>query len=497
MTSWSHGYVADSPYTFAYQAAQSPANLALICAMMGVAWQPGPRLTMIDIGCGRGYTVNALAAANPGWTMLGLDYNPAHIAEAAELAEQSQIDNATFIEADLAGMTDAEIDQLPELDVASLHGVWTWVSDAVRAGIVRLLSRRLKPGGLVYIGYNVLPGFGADMALQRLFRHLAERQAGSSPARAQAAIPTIIELLKTKPANLPETPILKRIAEAGNPLESAYLAHEFLTEHWRPVFFEDLVADLAPAKLEFVGSSSLFENSPDYLFNEEQRPIYDAMPEGVAREFLKDVCLQRPFRRDVFIRGRRGCDPVVALDRLVVGACRVLAEEPPKLGVPVGAAELPMELWRPIAAALKQGPQSLGRLRTLTPDRHPNAAELATLLVGTGVVVPVLRDPSPGEAAQRFNRIVAGNYAAEGRRGGQFALVSPALAGGLPCAWLELALAVQPETALATEDAPADAAMLTARLLPHLAGDDVVTMTDMVADILRQRIVVWRQLGLL
>ncbi|MDB5379857.1 MAG: hypothetical protein JWR00_4303, partial [Rubritepida sp.] len=28
MTSWAHGYVADSPYTFAYQAAQAPGNLA-------------------------------------------------------------------------------------------------------------------------------------------------------------------------------------------------------------------------------------------------------------------------------------------------------------------------------------------------------------------------------------------------------------------------------------------------------------------------------------
>ncbi len=497
MTSWSHGYVADSPYTFAYQAAQAPGNLALICAMMGVAWQPTARLTMLDIGCGRGYTVNALAASNPGWTMLGLDYNPAHIAEAAELAEQSRIDNATFIEADLAGMTDAEIDQIPELDVASLHGVWTWVSDEVRQGIVRLLARRLKPGGLVYIGYNVLPGFGADMALQRLFRHLSDRFTGSSPFRAQASLPIIRDLMKTKPANLPETPILKRLADESSPLDGAYLAHEFLTAHWRPVFFEDLIADLAPAKLEFVGSASLFENSPDYVFTDEQRVIHDAMPEGAAREFLKDVCLQRPFRRDVFIRGRRGCDPVVALDRIGVGACRTLVDEAPKLGVPVGSAELPLELWLPIAAALREAPQSLGRLRTLTPDRHPNAAELATVLVGAGLVVPVLREAGPSETTRRFNSVVAQNYATEGRRGGQFALASPAIAGGLPCAWLELALAIQPETAAATPETPADAAVLTHRLLPGIEGEEAAKMTEVVADILRQRLPIWRQLGVL
>jgi SAM-dependent methyltransferase len=495
MTSWSHGYVADSPYTFAYQAAVAPGGLAHVCAMMGVAWQPTPRLVMADIGCGRGYTVNALAAANPGWTMLGLDYNPAHIAEAASLAEQAELDNAIFVEADLAEMTDAEIDQLPELDVASLHGVWTWVSDAVRAGIVRLLARRLKPGGLVYIGYNALPAFGHDMALQRLFRHLAAQGGGSSQARAQAALPTIAELFKTKPANLPATALLKRLTEEGaDPLDSAYLAHEFLTEHWRPVFFEDLLADLAPAKLDFVGSIALFENATDYLLGDEQRAIYDSMSGTAAHEFIKDVCLPRPFRRDVFIRGRRPCDPVAALDAQVVAACRVLPDEPPVLHVPVGTAEIPAALWGPIAAKLREGPQAMGQLRHLTPGRSPNSAELLTVLSGTGMVMPALRDSGPTAEATRFNRVVAANYAVEGRRGGQYAMASPVAAAGLPCTWLELAISAQPEV---LHDEQPDLALLATRLLPDVPPDQAERVQATFAEILRERRAIWRGFGIL
>ena len=386
MTSWAHGYVADSPYTFAYQPAQSPGNLALICAMMGVAWEPRSRMVVADIGCGRGYTVNTLAAANPGWTVLGLDYNPAHVAEAISVAEGADLGNTIFVEADLAEMTDAEMDRLPEMDVVSLHGVWTWVSDAVRAGIVRLLARRLKPGGLCSMGYTAMPAFGADMALQRLFRHLAAQQpSGSSPMRAHAAIETVKQLHAARPINLPATPMLKRIAENDIPLDAAYLAHEFLTAHWRPVFFEDLCADLAPAKLEHVGSASLHENVPDLLFTPEQRAIHDAMPSGTAREFMKDVCIGRIFRRDVFVRGLRRTDPVAALDRIVLGAIRVLGEETPKLPVPVGQAEIGPDLWAPIAAALNEGPQSLGRLRMLPVGRSPNPAELVTVRAATPV----------------------------------------------------------------------------------------------------------------
>ena len=495
MTSWSHGYVADSPYTFAYQAAQSPGNLALICALMGVAWEPRPRMVIADIGCGRGYTVNATAAANPGWTVLGLDYNPAHIAEAAAIAEQAELENASFVEADLAEMTDAEMDRLPEMDVVALHGVWTWVADPVRAGIVRLLSRRLKPGGLCYIGYNAMPGFGADMALQRLFRHLAaQERSGSSPQRAQAAIGTIKTLHAARPAHLPVTPMLRRIAEDDTPLDSAYLAHEFLTAHWRPAFFEDICADLAPAKLDYVGSANLHENVPDLLFSPEQRAIYDATPAGPGSEFIKDLCIGRIFRRDVFIRGLRRTDPVVALDRIVLAANRLLVEETPKLDVPVGVAEIDAGLWEPIRLALNEGPKSLGQLRRLPVGRSPNPAELVTVLSGTGLVLPALRDQGPTPETRRFNRLIAETYVMEGRAGRQFAMASPVLAAGLPCLWLELAVAMQPDL---TGPEPPSADVIARRLMPELEEGPMADAATLIEGLLRERTAIWRRFGII
>jgi SAM-dependent methyltransferase len=495
MTSWAHGYVADSPYTFAYQAAQAPGNLALVCALMGVAWEPRARMVVADIGCGRGYTVNTLAAANPGWTVLGLDYNPAHIAEAIAVSEATELENTIFVEADLAEMTDAEIDRLPEMDVISLHGVWTWVSDAVRQGIVRLIARRLKPGGLCYIGYNAMPGFGADMALQRLFRHLAAQQTtGSSPMRAQAAVEMVKQLHATRPANLLVTPILRRIAEDDRPVHPAYLAHEFLTAHWRPAFFEDLCADLVPAKLDYVGGASLYENVPDLIFSAEQRAIHDGMPAGAPAEFLKDLCISRTFRRDIFVRGLRRTDPVAALDRIVVSATRPLTEETPKLSVPVGQAEIGADLWGPIAAALNEGAQSLGRLRSLTPGRSPNPGELATVLTDTGTVLPVLRDSGPTEATRRFNRYIAETYATEGRTGAQFAMASPVLASGLPCLWLELAVATQLEMG---QGDPPPPELIAARLMPVVEGEGLEEATRVIRTMVNDRMPIWRRFGII
>ncbi len=491
MTVWSHGYVADSPYTFSYQPAQSPGHLAMVCAMAGVVWQPAARMSVLDIGCGRGLTTNVLAAANPGWQVLGLDYNPAHIAEAQELADAAGSRNAGFSEADLAEMTDSEMDRLPELDIVTIHGVWTWVADEVRAGIVRLLARRLKPGGICYIGYNVQPAFGADAALQRLFLHLAGQARGSSRARVEAALEQVRALAETKPTHLKSTPMLRYLLDPEQKIDTAYLAHEFLTSHWRPAFHEDVCAALAPAKLEFVGSGTLHENMPDLQLDGAQRATHDGMPPGPAREFIKDLCIPRAFRRDVFVRGLRRTDHVDALDRLVVAACRILPDESPKLSVPMGEAELTPAMYAPIADALRAGPQSLHRLRHLPAERRPNPAELLAVLQGTGMVVPVLREAHVTPEAQRFNQALFAASMAHGDREGQFALASSAIAGGLPCAWLEMALAVQPDIA---EAAPED---LVARLLPHVIEAEQPDAITLVRRLQAERLPIWRGFGLL
>jgi SAM-dependent methyltransferase len=47
---------------------------------------------------------------------------------------------------------------LPQFDSISLHGIWTWVSRDNQKLIVEFARRHLKPGGLLYIDYNCLPG---------------------------------------------------------------------------------------------------------------------------------------------------------------------------------------------------------------------------------------------------------------------------------------------------------------------------------------------------
>ncbi|WP_426956436.1 class I SAM-dependent methyltransferase [Muricoccus radiodurans] len=492
MTAWSRGYAVDAAYAGNYQPTQVPAHLALAAAINGVDWQPRERMTVADIGCGRGYVIAALAASNPGWNCIGLDYNPGQIAEAMDFAEEAGLDNLGFVEADLAAMSDSDMDSLPMLDVAMLHGVWTWVADPVRAGIVRLLSRRLKPGGVVYISYNSLPGFGQDAALQRLLRLGASLQpAGSSAQRVLGAIPLVNDLHAAGAKHLAGTTSLRILQEAGDEENAPLLANEFMTDHWRPVFQADLAEALAPARLDHLGSATLIENLPDMLLEPAQRAVWDRMPEGAPRELIKDLCVEIPFRRDIYMRGLRRIDRRTALDRLVLALATDDMETLPPLPTPRGMARLAPEVARNVLAALRRGPHRLGDLRRVTPGHAPTPEELLVMLDAAGAVLPLWRfaaDAAAVARARRFNRAAASALARTGGEGSGHAFAAPLVGAGLPASALEMRLAAHPAVQGASDAADA-VARLTA---PDAFPPDAVTVATRIVT---ERYPVWQRFG--
>ena len=207
------GYVADVPYTANYHPQQAPVTLELACLLnRTVGPLDGRRdaLVYVEPGCGRGRSALCLAASNPGWTVIGLDVMPAHVAEARALAAEAGISNASFLEADLATFDPSA---LPEIDVVSAHGVWSWVDDPVRDGLVRLLASRLRPGGLLHLSYNALPGWQGAIGLQRLLVEAGDRIGGRSDRRAGGAL----ELAQALRAPVPVHELVAEIGAPGAP----------------------------------------------------------------------------------------------------------------------------------------------------------------------------------------------------------------------------------------------------------------------------------------
>lgn len=264
---------------------------------------PG-KLRYLELGFGQGLSLNVHAAGAPGeyW---GTDTNPAHVANARELAEASGADvhlfNQSFAEF-------AARDDLPEFDVIGFHGVWSWIPDEDRKAIVDILNRRLKVGGLCYVSYNAVPGWSTFMPL----RHLMALHSELMAPQGQEAGPTIDGALN----------FAQSLADAGmlyfraNPAAAErlkqlrdqaknYLVHEFLAADWTPMPFSDMARWMEGARLSFGASAHLLDHIDALNLTVEGQKLVNSASHVVMRESLRDYAMNQQFRRDIFVKGPR------------------------------------------------------------------------------------------------------------------------------------------------------------------------------------------------
>ncbi|MCP6302665.1 class I SAM-dependent methyltransferase, partial [Klebsiella pneumoniae] len=84
-----------------------------------------------------------------------VDADAAQIARARSIAERAGLANLDFVHADLREYA-AQRGEAFNFIVS--HGLWAWVSEAVRDAFLGIVERRLAPGGLLELGYMSHPG---------------------------------------------------------------------------------------------------------------------------------------------------------------------------------------------------------------------------------------------------------------------------------------------------------------------------------------------------
>jgi hypothetical protein len=233
---------------------------------------------------------------------------------------------------------------------------------------------------------------------------------------------------------------VRKTAERG---EFTYLAHEYINASWHPMYHADVAAELADAKLTYVGAARLTENFPGLTLTPGQREILNETASPGIRETLKDYFWDRTFRKDVFVRGARRLPPA-RRDELL-SAMRLALIVPRdkvslQLEVPLGKADLEPRTYGPILDALAERPRTIGELLDLPNIRERvKPVEVAGLLVASGQVMPVpyAEPPQGGEPARRFNQVYAGLARFE-ELNRYVALAAPALGTGVARTVVEL-----------------------------------------------------------
>jgi SAM-dependent methyltransferase len=415
MQHWGGGYVTDVEYAPAFYTAQSPTRLALAATINGFE---SPDLSgdfkYCELGCGNGGTLLVLAALHPQAEFHGVDFNPAHIAHAASRAKKAGLDNAHLHELDFSQLTAPGHSPLPMFDVIAMHGVWSWIAPERQQAILSFISARLNPGGLVYVGYNAMPGWTTVLPAQRIVWELTRQWQARSDTASRRAVDMLARLATSNgfPERLKDG--AKRIqdaAERGFPV--SYIAHEYLNEHWRPLYHLDVARAFAGAKLGLAASTDLLRNFQNMVLTPEQADLLEAIDSPDLRETLKDFYADNWFRTDVYVRGVRRMSAQRRETMLRDFSLALLGAAPGTFHInrPDGSAWRPdPEVYRPILEALRRRPHRISELLALPdlPAGHTvSAVELTGVLVG-GELAGVYKTASPAElkSAARFNALI-------------------------------------------------------------------------------------------
>lgn len=418
MAQWDDGYVTDVAYTSNFYREITPAWLGMTSLLLG---HRPPDLAQpfryADLGCGNGFTTLAIAASCPHADVWGFDFNPAHIEFASVLAARAGLTNAHFVETSFAGLAALPDSALPEFDFMVSHGVLSWISPANRHHLMSVVAKRLKPGGLVYLGYNVTTGWTAMVPVRALMRMLTT----ASPERTDLAVPTALDFIdRLKQAGalfFQANPSIEARLLDIRKQDQRYIAHEYLNQDWHPLMFTDIASEMAEAKCRFIGSATLAENIDSVAVPPNVAPILGETRDPYLRETLRDLGCAQAFRRDLY---RKGIAPMPAAEQqalmesfMLVGLGMPVPEGGPTFATPIGNVTGRPEVYQPLLAMLDQGPLSVRTVRESPAFAGRPLVELMqafTLLVSGGYAHPMLPEGGTAagrEAARRLNQAIA------------------------------------------------------------------------------------------
>ena len=294
------GYVTEIPYVAGYQRGLNPVLQAFTLNVHSVgAWQIGTPMTYLELGCGFGLSTLIHAAANPQATFIGVDILPEHVATARGLAEAAGLTNVKFIEGSFAALPDLG---LPACDFIAMHGVWSWINAENRAHIVKCVEAKLKPGGVLYVSYNALPGSAAVLPVRQLMMAEFARAQGTVPERIAAAIALADSVKAIGGGFFADNPLASHRFEELKTHPANYLAHEYFNADWQAFYSKDVASTFAAAGLRFASHADLFSTVDNFHFVPSTRVELQRIQDPTLRETYRDFAIDRQFRADLYVR---------------------------------------------------------------------------------------------------------------------------------------------------------------------------------------------------
>ncbi len=276
-----------------------PSRLAAIARLHGVPAASPAKCRVLELGAADGNNLLPLALRYPESEFLGIDLAETIVAKGMATRDALGIKNLTLLAADLCDLPDS----IGTFDYILAHGVFSWVPDPIRDGLLELCKRVLAPYGVAYISYNAQPGGHLSQMVDEMMRYHIRRMPDPDDQLQQSrALMRMIHDGTNIPSPLGDvlkTETRRVFQEFGD----ALLFHDDLSSQNRRYYFHEFaeLADrhdlqfLAEADYKDMSNAAFPPGTADML---EKLGRADRVQEEQYRDFL---CLRR-FRQTLLVR---------------------------------------------------------------------------------------------------------------------------------------------------------------------------------------------------
>jgi SAM-dependent methyltransferase len=314
------------PIAFAH-----PTHIGGIARLFGLAPRAMVGARVLEIGCADGGNLVPMACAFPDTGFFGLELSAQQAERGAAMAADYGLSNLQVLQGDIAAPPAA---LAGNFDFIICHGVFSWVAAETQQQLLRFCHDRLNPGGVVYLSYNVYPGW----KLREVLRDMMLHHAGGidEPARrieqARAILGFTANLSR---ADSPYGQMLRQEHAALSAQPDHYVFHEMLAPHNRPLPFREVMALAGACGLGYVGDVNLASMTPQGVAADGLAKLQElcAGDQELLEQHL-DFINNRAFRTSVLARraDMGSLDralPMQALDDLrIAPACMPAGRKP-------------------------------------------------------------------------------------------------------------------------------------------------------------------------
>ena len=274
-------------------------GLAVKGILRGMTPADPARARVLELGCGDGFNLAAMAVLHPGAAYVGVDYAADAVARGRAMLAEAGLGQVRLESGDIRHLD--RLAELGEFDYIVAHGVFSWVPPDVRDALLAALARLLAPQGVAFVSYLALPGAYQREIARTLVRF--HTRATPDPEEKILQARSLMDLVaKGSTVDNVYTRLIAAESELIRGHTGEAFFHDELSDVSFPLLFTDFLAHAGRYGLEFLSEAEYAMPVAQYLSEVGREALRPLQSNRILLEQYLDLMEGRRFRQTLLVR---------------------------------------------------------------------------------------------------------------------------------------------------------------------------------------------------